>query len=105
MLQQQWVNLSSVRFSSREEIEQEEEDEDQKYSSVHWPKISYDWKVPRPERFETRNCYPLQAKEAKQRTKKMLDRLIQGTSLSLAKNNVCLVYNEVMLKHQSLSGG
>lgn len=56
---------------------------------------------PRPERFETRNCYPIQSNE---RLRKIADRLQQlkiTTNLTFAMNRVCYVYDVQMTEHRN----
>lgn len=56
---------------------------------------------PRPERFETRNCYPVQSNE---RLKQISDRLLQLkiiTNLSSAPKRVCYVYDTQMAEHRN----
>ncbi|XP_018917401.2 histone deacetylase 6 isoform X2 [Bemisia tabaci] len=52
------------------------------------------------EKYETRNCYPVQSNETKELIKKRLDDLIYRTQL-LAPKPVCFVYDEIMLRHQN----
>lgn len=57
---------------------------------------------PTPERFETRNCYPVQST---QRLKEISDRLQQlkvSTNLSSAPKQVCYVYDTQMAEHRNL---
>lgn len=57
---------------------------------------------PRPERFETRNCYPVQSNDS---LKKISERLLQlrlTTNLSSAPNRVCYVYDSQMAEHRNL---
>ncbi|GAB0095288.1 histone deacetylase 6 [Sergentomyia squamirostris] len=56
----------------------------------------------RPERFDTRNCYPIQSEE---RLRKINDRLQQleiTTDLRIPQNRVCVVYDEAMTEHRNL---
>lgn len=57
---------------------------------------------PIPERFPTRNCYPIQSS---QKLKQIADRLQQlkiTTNLSSAQNRVCYVYDAQMAEHKNL---
>lgn len=56
---------------------------------------------PRPERFETRNCYPLQSKETLDRIAERLQQLKSSTDLSFATNRVCYVYDTQMAEHRN----
>lgn len=57
---------------------------------------------PRPERFETRNCYPLQSSETKKKISERLQQLKITTNLSSASHRVCYVYDSQMTEHRNL---
>lgn len=56
---------------------------------------------PRPERFETRNCYPLQSNETTQRIAERLQQLKTTTNLKFAPRRVCYVYDKQMTEHKN----
>ncbi|XP_018376605.1 PREDICTED: histone deacetylase 6 isoform X2 [Trachymyrmex cornetzi] len=55
------------------------------------------------EKYDTRNCYPVQSKETLEVVEKKLDELIQLTNLYKAPHKVCIVYDEKMQKHCNIS--
>lgn len=69
---------------------------------MHKVSIIFNEGPPRPERFETRDCYPLQSKETKQIIADRLQQLKIITSLTYPKNRVCYVFDEMMTKHEYL---
>ncbi|XP_055712134.1 histone deacetylase 6 isoform X2 [Phlebotomus papatasi] len=56
----------------------------------------------RPERFDTRNCYPVQNEERIRTVNERLQRLEMSTNLRVAPNRVCLVYDEAMAEHRNV---
>lgn len=58
--------------------------------------------APRPERFDTRDCYPIQSETFKRRVAERLTKLQLFTDLTFPANRVCYVYDDVMLKHQNI---
>lgn len=56
---------------------------------------------PRPERFETRNCYPVQSSESLRKISEHLQRLKITTNLSSAPKRVCYVYDLQMAEHRN----
>ncbi|XP_055298370.1 histone deacetylase 6 isoform X3 [Sitodiplosis mosellana] len=57
---------------------------------------------PIPERFETRNCYPVHNSERLRQIATRLQRLKITTNLSAAPNRVCYVYDSQMAEHRNL---
>lgn len=57
---------------------------------------------PIPERFETRNCYPVQSNDQLQKIAERLQHLKIITNLSSAPNRVCYVYDSQMAEHRNL---
>ncbi|XP_011060054.1 PREDICTED: histone deacetylase 6 isoform X3 [Acromyrmex echinatior] len=55
------------------------------------------------EKYDTRNCYPVQSKETLEVMEKKLNELIQLTNLYKAPHKVCIVYDEKMQKHCNIS--
>ncbi|KAG5344016.1 HDAC6 deacetylase, partial [Acromyrmex charruanus] len=55
------------------------------------------------EKYDTRNCYPVQSKETLEVVEKKLNELIQLTNLYKAPHKVCIVYDEKMQKHCNIS--
>ena len=99
MLQQQWKNLSAVRFLAPDTDLFESETA---RGNVHMPTIRFEYNEPKPHKYETRDCYPIQSEEVKRALKERLDRLTLTTSLTKSSSQVCLVYNDVMLKHRNV---
>lgn len=56
---------------------------------------------PRPERFETRNCYPVQSNETLNKISERLQQLKITTDLSSAPKRVCYVYDLQMAEHRN----
>ncbi|XP_049882101.1 histone deacetylase 6 isoform X1 [Pectinophora gossypiella] len=56
----------------------------------------------RPERFATRDCYPLQDDATKRKIRERLDHLRIVTDLSLPKYPVGYIYDQAMLKHKNI---
>lgn len=56
----------------------------------------------RPEKFETRNCYPVQSTAFKRAVHERLLALKFFTKLKFPANKVCYVYDEALLEHQNL---
>lgn len=57
---------------------------------------------PLPERFETRNCYPVQSSHRQRKISERLRQLKFSTNLSFAQNRVCYVYDDQMAEHRNL---
>ncbi|KAL0119653.1 hypothetical protein PUN28_007827 [Cardiocondyla obscurior] len=55
------------------------------------------------DKYETRNCYPVQSKETLETIEKKLNELIQLTNLHIAPQKVCIVYDDKMQKHCNIS--
>lgn len=58
--------------------------------------------MPKPERFETRNCYPVQSNDQLKMIAERLQHLKITTNLSSARNRVCYVYDQQMAEHRNL---
>ncbi|GBP49135.1 Histone deacetylase 6 [Eumeta japonica] len=56
----------------------------------------------RPDRFETRDCYPIQESALRQRLLDRLQELRLATNLTVAPHAVGYVYDEAMLKHRNI---
>ncbi|CAH2102130.1 unnamed protein product [Euphydryas editha] len=56
----------------------------------------------RPERFATRNCYPVQDDRSKREILNRLNHLRLVTDLTLPEHPVCYVYDQAMLKHKNI---
>ncbi|CAG7818668.1 unnamed protein product, partial [Allacma fusca] len=100
VLQNQWSNLSTVRFIDPEQVSLLPEKEKRNH---HVPSVKFEWDQPKPTTYATRDCYPHQSDELQISLKDRLDRLTLTTSLTKAQNRVCLVYNDVMLKHRNVA--
>lgn len=72
-------------------------------SNLH--KVSVDSFVggpPVPERFATRDCYPVQSEVFKREIADKLLHLKFFTNLTVPANRVCYVYDDVMLQHENI---
>jgi histone deacetylase 6 len=58
--------------------------------------------APVPEKFETRDCYPVQSDTFKREVSEKLNKLKMFTTLTFPVNRVCYVYDDVMLKHENI---
>ncbi|PNF26149.1 hypothetical protein B7P43_G04459 [Cryptotermes secundus] len=67
----------------------------------HMPVVKFLGSGDKPERFATRNCYPVQSHEFVNAVTARLDHLIANTKLTFAPHRVCLVYDERMMKHKN----
>ncbi|XP_047520597.1 histone deacetylase 6 isoform X1 [Pieris napi] len=56
----------------------------------------------RPDKYPTRNCYPLQSIETKRNIADRLRQLQLATDLTLPEYPVCYIYDEAMLKHKNI---
>ncbi|XP_028048601.1 histone deacetylase 6 isoform X2 [Monomorium pharaonis] len=65
----------------------------------HVVTVMYKGSEVKPDKYDTRNCYPVQSKETLETVDKKLNQLIQLTSLRKAPHKVCIVYDETMQKH------
>lgn len=57
---------------------------------------------PVPERFETRNCYPLQSTDQRNKIAERLCQLKIITNLKSAPKRLCYVYDDQMTEHRNL---
>lgn len=57
---------------------------------------------PPPEKFATRDCYPVQSESFRQQVADRLNKLQFFTDLLYPANRVCYVYDDVMLKHENI---
>ncbi|XP_026319696.1 histone deacetylase 6 isoform X2 [Hyposmocoma kahamanoa] len=74
------------------------DDEKQKHTvSVKW-----EGDETRPDRYATRDCYPLQDNEVKRKNREKLDHLRIVTNLALPQHQVCYIYHPAMLKHKNV---
>ncbi|XP_072939655.1 histone deacetylase 6 [Epargyreus clarus] len=55
-----------------------------------------------PERYETRDCYPIQSETVIKTIMERLNHLQIVTDLSIAQHPVCYIYDEAMLKHKNI---
>ncbi|KAL7039894.1 hypothetical protein ACKWTF_000165 [Chironomus riparius] len=67
----------------------------------HVPHDSFIGGDPVPERFLTRNCYPVQNEAFRKNVAGRLMKLRFFTNLSFPVNRVCYVYDDVMLQHKN----
>lgn len=66
------------------------------------PHNSFIGGAPLPERFATRDCYPVQSETFKREVAEKLNKLKFFTNLTFPCNRVCFVYDDVMLQHQNI---
>jgi len=99
MLRPIWKHLKAHRACSDEQSEELVATKGLLFS----PNVHYDWKEPKPDKYATRNCYPIQSDETIKTIRETLDRLILSTNLSQAENKVGIVYDEIMLKHRNMA--
>lgn len=57
---------------------------------------------PIPDRFETRNCYPIQSTDQLNKIAERLCQLKITTNLKSAPNRLCFVYDTQMTEHRNL---
>lgn len=57
---------------------------------------------PTPERFETRNCYPVQSTDRLNQIAERLSQLKITTNLKSAAKRLCYVYDDQMKEHRNL---
>lgn len=57
---------------------------------------------PVPDRFETRNCYPLQSADQRRKIAERLCQLKIITNLKSAPKRLCYVYDDKMTEHRNL---
>lgn len=69
----------------------------------HIVTVTYKGSEIRLDKYDTRNCYPVQSKETLEGVEKKLNELIQLTNLRKAPHKVCIVYDEKMQKHCNIS--
>jgi histone deacetylase 6 len=69
---------------------------------IHVPEIKFEWNEPKPDKYATRDCYPLQNAELKRTIDEKLDNLCLTTNLAKAKSKVGIVYDDIMLRHRNL---
>ncbi|KAL0850817.1 hypothetical protein ABMA28_006740 [Loxostege sticticalis] len=68
----------------------------------HTVAVRWEGDETRPDRFATRDCYPLQDSETKKRIMEKLNRLRLVTDLTLPQHAVGYIYDQAMLKHKNI---
>ncbi|CAK1540301.1 unnamed protein product [Leptosia nina] len=68
----------------------------------HTVVVKWEGDETRPDRFPTRDCYPLQSDDTKRRINERLNELEMTTDLRIAQYPVCYVYDKAMLKHSNI---
>ncbi|KAG6441833.1 hypothetical protein O3G_MSEX002026 [Manduca sexta] len=68
----------------------------------HTVTVKWEGDETRPDRFATRNCYPLQDNATKLRIAERLNYLKSVTDLSIPQHAVCYFYDQAMLKHKNI---
>nr|XP_046470327.1 histone deacetylase 6 isoform X2 [Neodiprion pinetum] len=68
----------------------------------HLPNIIFKNREPKPEIYDTRNCYPVPSAELAAEFDTKLNLLIEFTNLNKAPNKVCIVYDDRMLCHTNI---
>ena len=77
--------------------------ETNKKVNQHTPTIKFLGTCEKPEKYETRNCYPVQSQQLIDDLMRRLNLLIANTKLTFAPYRVCLVYDERMMRHKNIS--
>uniref|UniRef100_A0A146M156 Protein deacetylase HDAC6 n=2 Tax=Lygus hesperus TaxID=30085 RepID=A0A146M156_LYGHE len=67
----------------------------------HLPVIRYEFNEPIPEKYATRNCYPVQNLDFRRRISAQLDSLIKGANLFIPPHKVSFVYDPRMMEHKN----
>uniref|UniRef100_A0A8D8ZMH7 Protein deacetylase HDAC6 n=1 Tax=Cacopsylla melanoneura TaxID=428564 RepID=A0A8D8ZMH7_9HEMI len=71
---------------------------------LHKPKAEFKFDGdPKQEVYATRDCYPIQDEAFVKLCDERLDKLRASTTLLSPPHKVCLVYNELMLKHKNIT--
>lgn len=83
------INLSNKKLPEQEEH--------------HMPVVKFLGSDDRPERFATRNCYPVQSQQFVDDVTARLNLLIANTKLTFPSHRVCLVYDERMMKYKNIA--
>ncbi|XP_012219597.1 histone deacetylase 6 isoform X2 [Linepithema humile] len=65
--------------------------------------VTYKGSEVKPDKYDTRNCYPVQSTEVFDAMDKKLNDLILFTNLRKAPHKVCIVYDDKMQKHCDIS--
>ncbi|XP_028170950.1 histone deacetylase 6 [Ostrinia furnacalis] len=68
----------------------------------HTVAVRWEGDETRPDRFATRDCYPLQDNETKKKNMEKLNRLRLVTDLTLPQHAVGYIYDQAMLKHKNI---
>ena len=66
------------------------------------PQDSFIGGDPLPDKFATRDCYPVQSGTFKNQVAEKLNKLKFFTNLTFPVNRVCFVYDDAMLKHENI---
>lgn len=88
--------------------EKEGDDDQEQFGQRHLPFLEYKGKmalIDKPEKYPTRNCYPVQSDETKQNLKLEIEKLIQNTDLSVKFDRefrTCIAFDEGMTKHKCI---
>ncbi|XP_014256161.1 histone deacetylase 6 isoform X1 [Cimex lectularius] len=67
----------------------------------HLPVVRYEYDEPKPEKYQTRNCYPIQTQEFIKSVNLKLDDIILKCPLLRPEHRVCLVYDTKMMEHKN----
>lgn len=94
---QYWNNLCLQDVYSIEELNNVNPQ-----SNLHKiPQANFIGGPPRPERFATRDCYPVQSEAFTRNVAERLQKLKFLTNLTFPANRVCYVYDEQMTEHKN----
>lgn len=97
-LRDYWHNLCLQEVYSQEELNNVNPQ-----PNLHkFPTDSFIGGDPLPEKFATRDCYPIHSDNFKLQVAERLSKLRFFTNLNFPVNRVCYVYDDVMLKHENI---
>ncbi|XP_073957715.1 histone deacetylase 6 isoform X3 [Choristoneura fumiferana] len=68
----------------------------------HTVAVRWEGDETRPDRFLTRDCYPLQDNETKRKILERLNHLRLVTDLTIPQHAVCYIFDQAMLKHKNI---
>lgn len=78
-------------------------DRDASNKSQHWPRLQYNYDVPKMESYPTRDCCPVQSDEVKLTLKKMIENLILGELYTTNWLKPCIYINNLYI-HKNAGG-
>ncbi|CAL8109628.1 unnamed protein product [Orchesella dallaii] len=96
MLRSKWSMLIGQTH-----VDEGEETMAQTQKQLHIPRAKYLWTEPKPEVYDTRNCYPEQSSNVQKLLDERISQLILTTDLQQPSHRVAIVYDDLMLKHRN----